>query len=202
MKRTCVILSLVTVLSSCGLIERLSGSDGEQEQQTKQSLNAGDPIPHETLSQLLPQVEGWNAAPPEGKSNLIGNTRISAASRKYEKEADGKRSMVSLEIVDGNHVSSVYAPFALMAHSQGATVDVHKMRIDIDGHPGIQEWKPEAGNVVVLLLVARRFMVTLRGSHISPPTVRQYLEGIDLKQLTSWAGAATPSGTSPPSAAP
>jgi hypothetical protein len=102
-----------------------------------------------------------------------------------------KRQTVSLQILDGNHVPSAYAPLALISHSAGEA-DVHKMQIKIGRHTGIQQWKPETGKVHVLMLIARRFMITLNGEHVSPQTVKQYLKAIDLDELASWEESKKP----------
>lgn len=186
MKRTFLVLLLALALPACGFFERLFG--GEEEKPAYQTL-AGEPVPDEKLRELLPKMDGWQAQAPQSKTSSIGPQKVSQASASYEQTVGEKTQTVSLEILDGNNVSSIYAPFAVMAHSQGDKLDVHKMRIEIDGYPGMEEWKPEAGTVKVLLLVGRRFVVTLNGRNLTPALVRQTIQAIDLKKLAALAEA-------------
>lgn len=184
-KTACVILLSVAILPACGLIEKLSGEKEDKAGEHGQS--PVEPIPYKKLIQLLPKMEGWKAQPPQGKISSVGEHKITRASANYEKNADGKRQTVNLEILDGSYIPSVYAPFAVMAHSRGAMLDAHKMEIEVDGYHGLQQWEPQSGKVTVFLLVARRFVITLKGTHIPPATVKQYIHAINLKKLASWS---------------
>lgn len=182
MNRRSSLLLLAAVLPACGLF------GGKKKPQGRPGSQPVEPVPYEKLVELLPQLEGFRAEPARGKKSAVGKDAVSVASTSYEKNADDETSTIQLEILDGAYISSVYSPFAVMAHSQGPGVDVHKIPISIDGNPGMEEWEPESSSVTVLLLVARRFVVTLRGSHISPETVKASLHAIDLKKLAALGG--------------
>lgn len=183
MNRASNLLWLAAVLPACGLFD-------DEKDEKKEPRPVGSypvqPVPYEKLTALMPKMEGWESQPPRGKVSSVGKDQISVASATYEKKGDTKVSTIQLEILDGAYVSSAYSPFAVMAHSQGAT-DVHKIPFDVDGNPGIQDWKPETSSVTVLLFVARRFMITLKGTNISPEVVKQTLRAIPLKELASLA---------------
>jgi hypothetical protein len=189
MKVAALVLLLVAT-PACGLLDKLLGDD---ESTASARPKPGEPIAFEQLVLVLPAMDGWETRRKEGKSTQVGGDAVTLASAKYEKTFNDKVQAVKLEVMDGNYVSSVYSPFAVMAHSQGPIADAHKMQIEIAGHPGMEEWKTEAGTVQVLLLVARRFVVTLQGENIPPGLVRQTIEAMDLAKLTAWAEASRPS---------
>lgn len=180
MRRQFILGSLAALLPACSWLEGLFGDDKRG--------GPVEPVPHEQLAEVLPKMEGWQASPPNGKREDVGENHVSVVSRRYEKAGDPKPQTVELQVVDRAYVSTVYSPFAAMAHSNGAG-DVHKMRIDIDGNPGMQEWKPASGGVTVALLVAHRFVLMLEGSNVSPTTVDEFIHAVDLKRLTAWAAA-------------
>ncbi len=183
----CVVLGLAVGLPACGLFDKSGGGEEQASgHQSKLERQPVQPVPHEQLRELFPNVEGWERS-TESKTSKAEGHDISLASAQYDEAGSEQHSTLKLEIIDGSYVSSVYAPFAVMSHSGGAT-DVHKRTIKLDGHPGIEDWNTQTGSVSVALLVARRFVVTLRGSHVSPQAVKQFLHAIDVKKLASWAG--------------
>ncbi len=185
--RVSVVLGLAVCLPACGLFDKSGGEEEHASRyQNKLERQPVQPVPHEQLLELFPNVEGWERS-TESKASKAEGHDISLASAQYDGAAGEQPSTLKLEIIDGSYVSSVYAPFAVMSHSGGAT-DVHKRTIKLDGHPGIEDWNTQTGSVSVAVLVARRFVVTLRGSHVSPQAVKQFLNAIDVKKLASWAG--------------
>jgi hypothetical protein len=187
-KRASLVVLLVALAPACGLVDRWFSD----EKPSHEKPGPKEPIASEQLVGVLPSMDGWETKAKQGKVNSVGADRVSLATAKYEKPVEGKVQSVELEIIDGNYISSMYSPFAVMAHSQGQMLDAHKMRIDVNGHPGLQEWKPEAGSVAVRLLVARRFIVTLRGQNVPPGDVRQTLAAVDMEKLATWARADAP----------
>jgi hypothetical protein len=186
--RAAPMLLLTAFATGCGLIDRLFGDNKPKHHKP----GPKDPIAAEQLLQVLPPMDGWETLSKESKLTKVGPDEVSVATAKYQKKVDDKLQKLDLQVMDGNYVSSVYAPFALMAHSQGDGMDPHKMRIEIQGQPGLEEWKPESGSVSVLLLVGRRFVIKLQGEGIPPPLVKQTLEATDVQKLATWAAAAPP----------
>jgi hypothetical protein len=192
-RESIVVLSLV-MFTGCGFVRDLFG--GKEREEEAHAPTPAEPVPQDKLLALVPRLQGWQRQPPEGKTTAAGERKITVAKASYHKQVEGKRLTVSIEIIDGNHVPSVYAPFAVFSHTKTGPDGVHTMRVEMGGYPGIEEWKTESGQVNLALLVARRFVVTLRGSGISQDTVRQYINAIDLQQLAAWA--ATENASAPP----
>lgn len=201
MKRAIAVLALVTLLPGCGLFEKLTGSGDEQQtksanqaQQTKPTNHeppAPKPvtsIPPEKLSELLPKMDGWETQPPVGEFIPVGEHKVSRATGTYSRMVETLPLSATLRIVDGSYASDVYAPLTRMAHTRAGEVTGHKMSITIEGNPGIQQFKTESGKVEVVLVVAKRFLITLEGQNLSPQVVQEFLHGIDVKKLMAWAG--------------
>lgn len=182
-KKLSFALSLGLATSACGLLEKLKEDEPTEQARAK----PGPPIPHERLMQLMPSPEGWETSERRGELKRLGEADISRALTLYSTEAEGETRRIKLEIVDGNGVSSVYTPFALFAHARENAPEVHRIQFEHEGHPILGEWDSSTGNARVVLLVARRFRVSLNGEHITPQVVRQYLQSIDVKQLAAWA---------------
>jgi hypothetical protein len=195
MKRALVVLVLVAVLPACGLLEKLTGG-GDKEGQTRHGIQQAPvpipvkPIAPEELVLLLPKLEGWDAQPPVGEFVDAGSNKVTQATGNYARKIEELALSATLKIVDGAYAADVYGPLARMAHGQPG--DPHKMPINVEGGSGIQEWRPDTGQVDVALVVADRFLVTLEGQNLSPQVVQAFLGGIDTKKLTAWAGKKPP----------
>ncbi len=179
MRRQFILGSLVALLPACNWLKGVFGGDPR---------DSVEPIAHEELAQVLPKLDGWDVESPNGRLETVGEDQVSIVSARYEKASEPNPQTIDLQVVDRAYASTVYSPFAAMAHSAGGN-DVHKMRLDVNGHPGMQEWKPAANGVSVALLVSKRFVVSLEGSNVSPTTVNEFINGIDLKRMEAWAAA-------------
>lgn len=187
MKQT-LALALALQASACGLIDRLTNDEKPARQTSRQTevREPAPPIAHERLKQLLPKVEAWQASDQGGGLKSLGDGQISWASADYSLEAGEQVRRVKLEIVDGNHNSSLHSPFALFAHAS-ADHALHRIQDEIEGHPLLGRWNAETGEAHVVLSVAKRFRITLRGEHVTPKVIHQYLQAIDVKRLAAWA---------------
>lgn len=175
-------LLLLAATPACGLIEKLTG----KKKKTESEFAAVEPIPFQKLVSLLPKMEGWGMKPPEGEIMDVGGERLSFARGQYEKTTGELKLSMSLEILDGVYGSAAYAPFAALAHSGGNMENPHRMPVKLPDTSGMEEWNPEARAVRVLLLVARRFVVTIKGTNVTQPVVNQFLHALDLKKLASF----------------
>lgn len=189
MKSTTALVLIATQLPACGLFG--GGDDAKKsEASTSERSSVVPAVPHEELTAALPQrIEGWQVEFAPGKFTSTHTHQLSRASANYSKHVDDKQSLFSVELVDGTQVPSVNASLAIMAHM---VEDVHRMNVSVAGYSGIQQWHPETNGVTAMVVIAGRFVATLKGDNIRPEFVSTALSMIDIKKLESLAGAPSP----------
>lgn len=134
----------------------------------------------DSLSSLLPEpLEGWSAKSSESKA--MGAAMFGGgitAERKYVK---GKNN-VSIEIVaDSPMMQSVMMMFS---NPMYATSDGGKLE-KIKRQKAIVKFNPDNNRGDIKIVVANRFMVTVKGNKTTLADLKAYAEAIDYKKLKS-----------------
>src|SRR5690606_29939674 len=77
MRRAFILGSLAALLPACSWLESLFGESS--------SKRGGpvEPVPHEELAEVLPKMEGWQASPPSGKRENVGENHVTVVSSHY-----------------------------------------------------------------------------------------------------------------------
>ncbi len=191
MKFAPALVLFTTLLSACGLF----GCKDEQKKPQppgSEQVSVITAVPHEQLTAALPQqLDGWQVEFTPGKFTSGGNHQMSRAGANYSQQLDGNQSFFSIELVDGTQVPSVNASLAIMAHM---VEDVHRVNLTVAGYSGIQQWQPETKGVTAMVVIAGRFVATLKGDNIRPEMVKTALSKMDFKKLETLAGVTNPHG--------
>ncbi len=185
MKLAPALVLFTTLSSACGLF---GSKDEHKKPQSPGSEQASViiAVPHEQLTAALPQqLEGWQVEFSPGKFTSGGNHQMSRAGANYSQQLDGNQSFFSIELVDGTQVPSVNASLAIMAHM---VEDVHRTNLTVAGYSGIQQWQPETKSVTAMIVIAGRFVATLKGDNIRPELVKTALSKLDIEKLETLAG--------------
>jgi len=132
----------------------------------------------ERLKNLLPEaLEGWQAQPASaqtlGTAVFGGGVTVS---RNYTKD----NASVSIEIVtDSPVLQSVMMMLnnPMFAGASGGTLE------SIKGQRGIVKYEPKGRSGEINIVVANRFMVTVKGNNVERQTLVAYAEAIDFTSL-------------------
>ncbi len=173
-------LFFLAAVPACDFLDTLRG-----EQKTGPTVAPGDPVAQAKLAAILPKLEGWEGPAPAGKRVPAGEHEVTSAKASYSKQVDGQTLTVNLELMDGNHIPSVYSHLAVWAHKNPST-DFHKNSIEIEGHSGFEKWDPESKRVTVVFLVKGRFLFTFKGKNLSPEVVEKWLHAVEWKRLAGF----------------
>lgn len=185
MKSAPIVLFVAASVSACGLFGK-EETESRPAATQRRKVEIVTAVPHEVLATVLPKtVEDWQGDVPQGSLTSAGVHQLSRAGITFKHKRDGTPGAFSLDIVDGTHVPSVNSTLALMAH---AVEDVHRMELVVSGYHGVQHWQPQAGTVTAMIVLAGRFLVTLKGNHVPPQLVKQAVAAIDVRKLESLAG--------------
>jgi hypothetical protein len=184
MKRTFILFVIAAQLASCSLFK----SEASPTEAPKPRADGPRAVAHEALAATLPRdVPGWKIETLPGAFIENGGNQLSRASANYSRSAEGEPGFFNLEVVDGTHVPAVRASLAILVHSVD---DAHRMNVDVSGYQAIQQWLPESNSVTSTVVIANRFVVTLKGTNVPPELVGQALNRVDAKQLEALAGVA------------
>lgn len=155
-----------------------------EEQQRKDPV---EPLNYQSLVELLPQVDGWKSAEPNGEKSQLGEWKISRASTEYTRSDDEKRSQMKVEIVDGSYVPLVYMPFTTMSKFTTESTTGHKKGLKIRGQPAFEEWARKSERIKLVVLVKDRFIVTIEGRGVDPGAAREWVGRLNLEKLAGMA---------------
>ncbi len=134
----------------------------------------------DSLSSLLPEpLDGWSAK--SSKSKAMGAAMFGGgitAERKYVK---GKNN-ISIEIVADSPL--LQSMMMMFTNPMYATSDGGKME-KIKRQKAIVKFNPDTNRGDIKIVVAKRFLVTVRGSKTTLDDLKAYAKAIDYKKLKS-----------------
>lgn len=142
-----------------------------------------EPVDFRRLKALLPEtLGGWKRVNAEGsRTNVIGIT----SSRALASYADGKGGTLEVELVDMGSLTGVTAlAFAWVTlEIDKESDDGYERTFALEGRKAFERYsrKEKAGELDVL--VASRFVVTLKGRGVDAPAFRAAVAGLDLAGL-------------------
>lgn len=143
-----------------------------------------DPVNWRELVPFLIDISGYEADKPEGTTTSMGQFKLSQASRNYAK---GEQS-IEIEIIDGSYIPMAYASFKVM---EGFEVDSSEeliKRITVAGFPGIEHIQFEEEEASLMILVAERFLVNIKGEKFTETAeLKDIANKMDLNKLASLA---------------
>jgi len=121
-----------------------------------------DPVNWRELVPFLVDIQGWDAeGKPEGSSISMGNYKVSKASREY---SSGDKDL-EIEIIDGGFVPMIYAGIKMAMSFEIDTSDEYLKKITIKNCPGVEKYQYGDKEAEVIILIAERFLVTLKGDN-------------------------------------
>ncbi len=167
-------------------------ADVGREMQAKQEELAKrepvDPLPFGDLIPLLPKVEGWNTpSEAKGETTQMGEYKITTVSQRYSRTVGDKTQSMSVTLIDGSYIPMVYAPFLMMSQFSREGTDGHSKGLKISGQPAFEEWKKAQESVNLNILVADRFLVTIKGDNVAAEEGRTWAGHMGLKELKELA---------------
>jgi hypothetical protein len=148
--------------------------------------SSSEVVPYEKLAALFPTIPGFKReSDPKGDTDAAEH--VSRAQADYTQEGGGMGGL-SVEMMDVSTNSVMLTPFKQIQGQSGT----HKIgngtqrSTTVAGFPAYEEWTPEAGNGVVGILIADRFLVTVTGSTVGKvDVIYKAIEAIDLKKIAA-----------------
>jgi len=161
-----------------------AGSDLEKIQADLEQMKPVEAISFTELLPFLPEPPaGWEASKPKGQSNQMGEWKFTQVERSYTM-ADKN---IEVEILDWAFRRELYAPFFLMASFSQESTEGYNKGIKINDDPGREEYKTEAKDGNLAVLVGKRFLVTVKGNNIEAAELRQWWDRINTNGLRAKA---------------
>lgn len=138
------------------------------------------PVTFESLTELLPEVEGWTKSQPEGEQ-FSAYSRAEAVYRRDD-------SRIELEITDSALSQTVLAPtsvFLVPGYSERSDAGF-KRAIKLAGQPAVEHWTAGSKRAEVMVVVGGRYVVRASGDDVpSPDPVRTVVETVNLPRLAA-----------------
>ena len=141
-------------------------------------------VPHEKLLELLPALPGWTRGVPQGTTDT--DEAVSRVQVDYN-QGQGIGGL-SIEIMDTTMNADILGPLTeLLKANRTETVAAGTRKVTtVAGYPATEEWTPEAGNGVISVLVADRFVIGVTGNSVGDVSVlRKVCDAIDVKKLAA-----------------
>lgn len=155
-------------------------------QSFQQKDASGKPVPpvdFEKLEALLPSPAGWTKGKSKGEQ-MTTIVSISNAEVDYTKAAMNAH----LEITDSALSQMLLAPLAMMlaaGYSERSSSGYKKSMVT-NGSPGYEEWNSDDKTGEITVVVANRFIVAAKGSHLDNiESLRGIVTQVDLNKLAA-----------------
>jgi hypothetical protein len=134
-----------------------------------------DPVAFKTLQTHLPTMSGWEMREPRGERMTMPMPYSESSARYRKGEAN-----VNVKIMDTGLSPMFIAPFTMMMTTgySKETNDGYEKATTVNGNPAREEWNSRDNRGELNVLLAKRFMITLDGHHLS-----------DIKDLHAFASA-------------
>jgi hypothetical protein len=144
----------------------------------------GDTVGHEILKGFLPASIGAWTQESSRSEQLTMPFKVSSAQAKYRSGA----SSLDLQITDASLNQLILAPlsmFLVSGYSETSS-DGYKKYAALNGSPGFEEWRKNAREAEVTVVVGNRYVVQATGHDVdNADAVRAALQGLDLARLSS-----------------
>ena len=161
-----------------GMADEIQGLQAEIE-----NMEPTDSVHFSEILPVLPDPpEGWSADDADGSTTqAMGGFSMSQGSRTYRR--DKKR--VTVTVADWAYNKAIYMPFILSTQMSQETTKGYNKGIKVGEDPGRDEYnyKPMRGERIVL--VGKRFPVTLKTQGLEPEEIDEWWKRIDTARLRS-----------------
>ncbi|MEZ5292503.1 MAG: hypothetical protein R2745_15585 [Vicinamibacterales bacterium] len=141
-----------------------------------------DLVPPAQLAAALVPVSGWTMAAAETNA-VTGEMAMSTAKTTYSRGG----TTLSVDVTDSGIFARAVANLT-SGYSENLEGRTEAKSATIAGTPGVENWDDVSKDGMVTLLVANRFVVTVKGSGVDNlGVVRDFAAGFDTKPLAALA---------------
>ncbi len=142
-----------------------------------------DPVKFDQLIPLLPDAPtGWKAEEARGETTSAAGYKVSNVQRSYSK-GDGQHLEVA--ILDGAFNPVVYASVTMIAQFSHESTEGYEKGVTIDGCPGVEAFRKSGDHSELTAVVAKRYVVSVKGDGVKPDFIRGVWKSIDRGTLAS-----------------
>lgn len=160
-------------------------ADAAKQIEELQNRPAVDPVGFRELLALLPdEIEGFaTKGKPKAKTTKYGEFQISNASKRY---ADGKKTL-NVELTDAAFNAPLYSPILMASTISNESLEGYEKGVTVDGNPGFERWRDEQKRGELTVLVAERFLVSIRVRGTEAGLMRSAFQALDTSKLANLA---------------
>ena len=144
---------------------------------------AVEPVSFRELQAAFPEVPGWTRGKPTGEKMSIP---VSFSQSEVEYQRGEER--VAAKLVDSGFNQILLAPFSmfLIKGFERETPEGYEKSIELGSNPGWERWNAPAKDGELNVFVAKRFLLTLDGDHISDTKpLYELANRVDFARLSS-----------------
>jgi hypothetical protein len=164
-------------------LQQLAQSFQQMAQQKDASGKPVPPVDFEKLEALLPSPAGWTKGKSKGEQMT---TMVSISNAEVDYTKAGMDAHV--EITDSALSQMLLAPLAMMlaaGYSERSSSGYKKSMVT-NGSPGYEEWNSDDKTGEITVVVANRFIVAAKGSHLDNiESLRGIVTQVDLNKLAA-----------------
>lgn len=168
----CRMMAVVVMLGVCGLVR---------------AADTPEPVDYKKIKDLVPaELVGLKRTECNGQKMKMGEMNMSMVTARFTKdEGSDKAPRVELVIQDYGAMPQVLegmAAWTAMEMDQEGDEGHHKS-CKISGFPALEQYTKASKHAQVMVLVAKRFLLTIQMDNIAPDQIRKTAEALPLAKL-------------------
>jgi hypothetical protein len=139
-----------------------------------------EPVHFSKLIELLPKAPaGFTAEEPRGETTSGMGFKVSTAERNYSKDGQD----LEVKILDGAFNAPIYAVITMAAQFSRESTEGFEKGVTIDGNPGVEKYRKDGKSAELDIVIAKRYVVSIRASGVEPDFARKVYGLIDRGKL-------------------
>ncbi|MGQ9801532.1 MAG: hypothetical protein ACUVRL_07710 [Candidatus Saccharicenans sp.] len=169
---------------SAGVAEKVETEAAAESKKAEEPKKAVEAVNFNVLKGLLPDVSGWTKDNPRGFQSSYGDFSVSVAEATYIKG----ETKIETVLMDSTGRMEAMGGFKMMSDMKFSVEDDnHYVKTyNLKEYPAVEEYNFKQKNGTLQVLVAGRFLVTLRGRNIENTEIlKAFFGNFDLKKLES-----------------
>lgn len=149
-----------------------------------ESTKPVEPVHFSKLVELLPSAPaGFTAEEPRGETASGMGFKVSTAERNYSKDGQD----FEVKILDGAFNAPIYAFISMAAQFSRESTEGFEKGVTIDGNPGVEKYQKDGKSAELDIVVAKRYVVSIRANGVEPDFARKIYGLIDRGKLEKLA---------------
>jgi hypothetical protein len=148
----------------------------------------GESVDFRKLKELMPtELGGLKRTECNGERNKLGEISISQCKARYAKDDKEGSPEIDVEVLDysDGQMAKGLAAVWTMAEIDKESDDGFEKTVKVKGNPAMQTWNKEGKHGEVQILVAQRYIVTVRTENLPAEQAIKVAEALPLDKLAA-----------------